>query len=97
MDTNSTNLLVRSCKESDLDEIKLITADSTSDKTFKKIKKMCGKYKNILIHLDSDHTKQHVFKEINLYSKLLKKNNYLIVGDTIIENIPKQKHVPIYF
>ena len=33
-----------------------------------------------------------MLKEINLYSKLLKKNNYLIVGDTIIENIPKQKH-----
>ena len=28
MDTNSTNLLVRSCKESDLDEIKLITAEA---------------------------------------------------------------------
>tara|TARA_B100000029_G_C17503595_1_gene933598 strand:+ start:596 stop:1336 length:741 start_codon:yes stop_codon:yes gene_type:complete len=73
-------------------KIKLIAADSTNLKTFEKIKKLCGKYKNILIHLDSDHTKDHVLKEINLYSKLLKKNNYLIVGDTIIENIPKQKH-----
>ncbi len=73
-------------------KIKLITADSTDIKTFQKIKKLCGKYKNILIHLDSDHTKNHVLKEINLYSKLLKINNYLIVGDTIIENIPKQMH-----
>ena len=45
-----------------------------------------------MIHLDSDHTKDHVLKEIKLYSKLLKKNNYLIVGDTIIEDIPKQFH-----
>lgn len=73
-------------------KIKLIAADSTNLKTFEKIKNLCGKYKNILIHLDSDHTKDHVLKEINLYSKLLKKNNYLIVGDTVIENIPKQKH-----
>ena len=46
---------------------------------------MC-KYKNILIHLDSDHTKQRI-KELNIYSTLIKKNNYLIVGDTIIEDI----------
>ena len=73
-------------------KIKLIIGDSTSDLIFKKIKKLCGNYKNILIHLDSDHTKDHVLKEIKLYSKLLKKNNYLIVGDTIIEDIPKQLH-----
>lgn len=73
-------------------KIKLITGDSTSHTIFKKIKKLCGKYKNILIHLDSDHTKNHVLKELNLYSTLLKKNNYIIVGDTIIEEIPKQKH-----
>ena len=75
-----------------LNKIKLINGDSTSDSIFKKVKKMCGNYKNILIHLDSNHTKDHVLKEINLYSKLIKKNNYLIVGDTIIEHIPKQKH-----
>lgn len=73
-------------------KIKLLTADSTDKITFNKIKKLCGKYKNILIHLDSNHTKDHVLKEINLYSNLLKKNNYLVVGDTIIENIPTQKH-----
>jgi len=73
-------------------KIKLIIGDSTSESIFKKIKKLCGNYKNILIHLDSDHTKNHVLKELKLYSKLLKKNNYLIVGDTIIEDIPKQLH-----
>lgn len=86
------DLKKRIFSKSKSNKIKLITADSTDIKTFQKIKKLCGKYKNILIHLDSDHTKNHVLKEINLYSKLLKKNNYLIVGDTIIENIPKQMH-----
>ena len=73
-------------------KIKLITGDSTSESIFNKVKKMCGKYKSILIHLDSNHTKSHVLKELNIYSTLIKKNNYLIVGDTIIEDIPKQKH-----
>ena len=86
------DLKKRICSKSNSKKIKLITADSTTNETIKKIKKICGNYKNILIHLDSNHTKKHVLAEIKLYSKLLKKNNYLIVGDTIIENIPKQKH-----
>ena len=44
-----------------------------------------------MIHLDSDHTSQNVLKELNIYSKFLNKNNYLIVGDTIINRIPTQK------
>ena len=86
------DLKKRIFSKSNSKKIKLITADSTTNETIKKIKKICGNYKNILIHLDSNHTKKHVLAEIKLYSKLLKKNNYLIVGDTIIENIPKQKH-----
>ena len=86
------DLKKRISSKSNSKKIKLLTADSTSIETLKKIKKLCGKYKNILIHLDSNHTKDHVLSELKLYSKLLKKNNYLVVGDTIIENIPKQKH-----
>ena len=71
---------------------KLIQGDSTSQNTIKKILSYAGNYKNILIHLDSDHTRDHVYKELNLYSKLLKKKNYIIVSDTIIEYIPKQIH-----
>lgn len=44
-----------------------------------------------MIHLDSDHTYQNVLKELNIYSKFLNKNNYLIVGDTIVNRIPTQK------
>ena len=72
--------------------ITLLELDSTLVSTFVKIKKIIGKYKNILIHLDSNHTHDHVLKELILYSKLCKKNNYIIVSDTIIEYIPEQKH-----
>ena len=71
---------------------KLINADSTSMKTIKKILNYIGKYKNILIHLDSDHTRDHVLKELDLYSNLLRKGNYIVVSDTIIEYIPRQLH-----
>ena len=50
--------------------------------------------KRTLIHLDSNHTKTHVYNELCKYSKLIKKNDIIIVGDTIIEHIPEQKHRP---
>ena len=37
--------------------------------------------------LDSNHTKEHVLGELNFYSKLLNKGDYIIVMDTIIELI----------
>ena len=70
----------------------LYEGDSTSLKLFEKIKKKIKNYRGILIHLDSNHTKDHVLKELNLFSKLCKKNDVIIVGDTMIEYIPKQKH-----
>ena len=45
-----------------------------------------NKNKKIVI-LDSNHTKDHVLKELNFYSKFLYKGDYLVVMDTIIEFI----------
>ena len=47
----------------------LIENDSTDEVLIEKLKKMLKKYKNFYIHLDSSHTYEHVFKELNLYSK----------------------------
>ena len=39
--------------------------------------------------LDSNHTHDHVLRELEIYSKLVKSlGSYLIVFDTIIENMP---------
>ena len=72
--------------------IRLISDDSTSESTIRKIKKIIGKSKKVLVILDSNHTHDHVLKELNLYSKLVTKGNYLICGDTIVDFIPKQTH-----
>jgi cephalosporin hydroxylase len=74
--------------------IKLLKGDSTNTKIVSIIKKITKRSKKILIILDSYHTHEHVLKELNIYSKFVKKNNYLICCDTILEFIPKQKHRP---
>ena len=75
-------------------KIILIKGDSTSDKTIKKIKNYVKNSKKILVILDSNHTHNHVLKELNIYSKFVKDGQYLICGDTIVNDIPVQKHRP---
>jgi cephalosporin hydroxylase len=70
----------------------LIENDSTDEVLIDKLKKMLKKYKNFYIHLDSNHTYEHVLKELNLYSKFLNKNNYIVADDTIIDEIPNQTY-----
>ena len=81
-------------KKSISKKITLLEMDSLHSETLKKIMKIMRKNKRTLIHLDSHHSKNHVYNELCKYSKLLKKNDIIIVGDTIIESIPAQTHRP---
>jgi cephalosporin hydroxylase len=47
-----------------------------------------------MLVLDSNHTHEHVRSELELWSPLIKKGNYIIVSDTIVESIPLQTHRP---
>jgi len=48
----------------------------------------------VMVVLDSNHTHDHVLKELELYSPLVGKGHYLVCGDTVVEYIPKQTHRP---
>lgn len=54
---------------------------------FEKIKKI-AKNKKTMVILDSNHTHDHVLRELELYSPVVSKNCYLIVFDSIIEDMP---------
>ena len=41
-----------------------------------------------MVFLDSNHTHEHVLKELNLYSKLVSKGSYIVVFDTHVEDMP---------
>jgi len=71
--------------------VKLFTSSSINPNLIKKLKNLI-KDKKCLVHLDSDHTEKHVLNELFFYDKILKKNDIIIVGDTIINYIPNQKH-----
>jgi len=42
-----------------------------------------------MVFLDSMHTHDHVFSELNAYAPLVSKDSYCVVFDTVVEKFPK--------
>ena len=76
------------------DRITLIEGSSTDPSVFAKVANEIIADANVMLILDSNHTHAHVLDELNLWSPILKKGNYIIVSDTIVEKIPAQTHRP---
>ena len=68
--------------------ISMIEGSSTDKETAGQVYNFAKGKKNILVCLDSMHTHDHVLKELELYSPLVTKGSYLVVFDTIIEDMP---------
>lgn len=70
-------------------KITMYEGDSTSAEMMKNIEKhMVGK-KTVMVILDSNHTHDHVYKELLLYTNFVSLNSYLVLPDTFIEHFPK--------
>ena len=67
-----------------------IEGSSIDEYVVKKVKDYAKHKSRILVVLDSNHTHDHVLKELQYYSPLVTKNSYLIVLDTIIEDLPEE-------
>lgn len=64
-----------------------IIGDSISEKVTNQVKKIIGN-RSAMVVLDSDHQKNHVLRELELYSKFVSIGNYLVVEDTNINGHP---------
>ncbi|MEK6529014.1 MAG: cephalosporin hydroxylase family protein [Nitrospirota bacterium] len=69
--------------------IKMIQGSSSDEEVVKQVYEFAKGKKQILVTLDSNHTHEHVLKELQLYSSLVTKDSYLVVFDTIIEDMPE--------
>ena len=70
--------------------ISLIEGDSCSGAVIAQIEKIAEHKSCMIVILDSNHTKDHVARELQLYEKFIRKNGYLIVFDTIIDEMPEE-------
>ncbi len=75
-------------------DVELITGSSIDENIFAQVKQIVGVSKDVMVVLDSNHTHEHVLRELQLYSELVGKGHYLICGDTLVEYIPTQTHRP---
>jgi cephalosporin hydroxylase len=73
--------------------VKMIEGSSIDIAVVEKVYEYAEGKHNVLVCLDSNHTHSHVLKELELYSPLVKENNYIIVFDTIIEDLPNELFV----
>lgn len=69
--------------------IELIEGSSISEEVVEKVRKIAEGRKNILVILDSNHTHNHVARELEFYAPLVSPGSYCIVFDTVIEDMPE--------
>ncbi len=68
--------------------ITMIEGSSLDKKVAEKVYRFARGKRKVLLLLDSFHTHDHVLKELEIYSPLVKKNNYVVVFDTVVEDMP---------
>ena len=68
--------------------IQMIEGSSIAHEVIDQVYEVGRQYSRIMVVLDSMHTHDHVLKELELYSPLVTKGSYLVVFDTIIEDMP---------
>ena len=74
--------------------IELIEGSSTDPEIYNHISNQIGPQDDVLVVLDSNHTHEHVLEELKIWSKVLKPGNFMIISDTVVEDIPKQLERP---
>jgi len=65
----------------------LIEGSSIDDRTASQVAALAKGKSPVLVILDSNHTHDHVLEELRIYSGLVTKGSYLLVLDTIIEDM----------
>lgn len=69
--------------------ISMIQGSATDPAVIEKVKEKAKDKKTVIVSLDSNHTHEHVLEELKLYHGFVTKNSYLVVFDTIVEDLPK--------
>ena len=68
--------------------ITMIQGSSVDEQVAQQVRDFSEGRKRVLVVLDSNHTHEHVSKELALYSPLVTRDSYLVVCDTVIEDVP---------
>jgi cephalosporin hydroxylase len=67
--------------------ISLIEGSSIEQSSVEKLKPLIDSDDKVFVILDSNHSKKHVLKELEIYSKLVSVGSFIVVSDGIMENL----------
>jgi len=70
--------------------IQMIQGSSIDPEIIVKVQALASNYSRVLVCLDSNHTHEHVIKELHAYAPLASVGSYCVVFDTIIEDLPPE-------
>lgn len=74
--------------------ITMIEGSSIDNNIIKQVKEKYGYHNKAMIFLDSNHTKEHVLKELELYSKFVSIDSYIIACDGYIKELVGKDNAP---
>jgi cephalosporin hydroxylase len=68
--------------------IKMVQGSSVAPDVFAEVQSFVEGKERVLVVLDSNHTHEHVLRELELYAPLVTPGSYCIVFDTVVEDLP---------
>jgi cephalosporin hydroxylase len=74
--------------------IELIQGSSTDAGTVDRVRATIAAAERVMVVLDSDHIHDHVLAELRAYAPMVTPGQFLVVADTVVEQIPVQEHRP---
>ena len=66
----------------------MLQGSSVDDSIVAQVRTIAERKQRVMVMLDSNHTHDHVLRELHLYSPFVTPGSYLIVFDTVIEDMP---------
>lgn len=72
--------------------ITMLQGSAIDEELVEEVRKLAADKQTVLVCLDSNHTHDHVLRELELYSPFVTVGSYLVVFDTIVEDMPARMY-----
>ena len=69
--------------------IEMMQGSSIDPAVVQQVAEVAGRSTRVMVALDSNHTHDHVLGELEMYSPFVTQGSYLVVFDTVVDDLPK--------
>jgi len=69
--------------------ITMLEGSSVDEKIVQQIADYARNFKKVMVVLDSNHSHEHVYRELEMYTPLVSMDSYILLPDTFVEFFPK--------